>query len=461
MALPNPKILFVNLLFAGLFVLFAFSADDRPNIIFIMADDMGYADPGAYGGKLIQTPNIDKMAAEGIRFTDCYVGAPVCAPSRSVLMTGLHSGHTRVRGNFGQKNGVPGIGGGRGLRVPLQEQDTTVAQVLQEAGYVTGMFGKWGLGEPNTTGVPSKKGFDHFFGFLNQRRAHTYFPEFLWLNDHKLDLPGNEDGKQQQYTHDLFTGHALNFIRSHQDQPFFLYLPYCVPHDRYEIPDLGPYADKDWSENEKVYAAMITRMDGSIGRILDLLKELEIDDNTIVFVCSDNGAANRYDHLFQSSGELRGRKRDLTEGGIRTPMVVRWPGVIPKGEVSDVPWMYADFLATAADLAGIEMVIGTDGTSVVPALLGQEATEENGLLDRFFYWEFYEGGFKQAARQGKWKVIRYYDEGNVLQLYDLTRDVGEANDVASQFPEVVADFEAKLAVSRKPSEEWPSPIDPK
>ena len=283
---------FTTMVFLG-----AAQADEsQPNIIFIMADDMGYGDAGCYGQKLIQTPNIDSMATEGTRFTNCYAGSPVCAPSRSVLMTGLHTGHTTVRGNFGM-HGVIGLGGGKG-RVPLRTDDVTVAEVLKSAGYVTGMMGKWGLGEPDTSGHPNIQGFDQWFGFLNQRRAHNHYPEFLWLNQQRFELPGNAAGGEQQYSHDLFTGFALNFIRQHQSRPFFLYLPFTVPHAKFQTPDLGVYADRDWPEEAKRYATMISRMDADIGRILNLLKELQIDERTIVFFCSDNGAANRYDGLF-------------------------------------------------------------------------------------------------------------------------------------------------------------------
>ncbi len=425
----------------------------KPNIIFIMADDMGYADAGCYGGEHIQTPNIDGMASEGMRFTQCYAGAPVCAPARSVLLTGLHTGHTRVRGNFG-KGGVTGLGGGKG-RVPLESEDVTVAEVLKTAGYVTGITGKWGLGEPGTSGTPNRQGFDEWFGYLNQRRAHSHYPDFMWLNEAKFDLPGNDDGRKQQYTHDLFTGFALKFIKRHKAKPFFLYVPYAVPHAKFEVPDLAPYLDKDWNEEEKAYAAMITRMDRDLGKMLALLKKCAIDKNTVVFFCSDNGAANRYDHLFKSSGSLRGRKRDLKEGGIRTPMVVRWPGEIVAGSVSDSPWTFADFLATAADLAEIEVSGPTDGVSVVPTLKGLPQSE---LRERLLYWEFFEKGFQQAARRGEWKVIRS-EPGAALELYHLGKDPGEARNVAEEHPDVIQAFRRDLVVARRPSKEWPSPLD--
>lgn len=434
-------------LFCAALIECAASEDSPPNIIFVMADDLGYGDPGCYGGRQIATPHIDRMAAEGVRFTQCYAGSTVCAPSRSVLMTGLHTGHTRVRGNFGVAT-VDGRSVPKS-RIPLLDSDVTVAEVLKDAGYATGMTGKWGLGEPGTSGVPTKQGFDSWFGFLNQRRAHNHYPEYLWLGDSRFPLVGNVDGKQQLYSHDLFTGYALNFIRSNHAKPFFLYLPYCVPHNHFQVPDLGEYADRPWSDQEKEYAAMVTRMDQHLGQIFDLLTELKIDSNTIVFFCSDNGAANRYEGTLDSSGPLRGRKRDMYEGGLRTPMVVRWPGKIPAGKVSDVVWSFADFLPTATDLAGTKSPAGLDGVSVLPALLGRSQQ----LEDRFLYWEFFEKGFQQAARHRNFKAIRLAP-GEPLELYDLVTDVAETNNIAASHPEVVAKFENHFQVARTESAEF-------
>lgn len=419
-----------------------------PNIIFIMADDMGYGDLGCYGQTVIQTPNIDRMAAEGLRFTDCYAGSTVCAPSRSVLMTGLHTGHTTVRGNFG-KYGVAGLGGGEG-RVPLEENDVTVAEVLKSAGYTTGMSGKWGLGEPNTSGHPNDQGFDEWFGYLNQRRAHSYYPDFIWKNKEKFDLPENRDGKQGTYTHDLFTEFALDFLIQHHNERFFLYLPYTVPHSRYEIPDTAPYSNEEWTEDEKVHAAMITRLDQDVGALLQSLKDLNIDEQTIVFFCSDNGAAERWEGRFDSSGSLRGRKRDMYEGGIRTPMIARWPGVISPNQTSDLPWYFADVLPTLAELGKANSPQNIDGISVVPTLLGKP----QDLSGRSMYWEFFERGFQQAARKGKWKAIRPAI-GEPLEIYDLKQDLSEKQNIASKHPKVVAEMESILSSARTPSKNWP------
>ncbi len=419
-----------------------------PNIIFIMADDLGYGDLGCYGQDLILTPHIDRLAAEGMRFTQAYAGSTVCAPSRSVLMTGLHTGHTTVRGNFG-KTGVVGLGGGQG-RVPLRAEDVTVAEVLKKAGYVTGMSGKWGLGEPNTGGHPNRQGFDAFFGFLNQRRAHHYFVDYLWHNEKRDTLEGNLNGGEGDYVHDLFTDFALDFIRSNHDTTFFLYLPYTVPHAEYEIPDTTPYQDRDWAWQEKVHAAMITRMDRDIGRILHSLDSLGIDEQTIVFFCSDNGAAQRWEGRFDSSGPLRGRKRDMYEGGIRTPMIVRYPGKTPAGAISHMPWYFADVLPTLAELARVDSPGGLDGISVLPALLG----EEQSMTDRYFYWEFHERGFQQAVRWNDWKAVRPA-AGAPLELYNLAEDLDESDNVAAAHPEIVRQMEAYLETARTPSVDWP------
>jgi arylsulfatase A-like enzyme len=367
-------------------------------------------------------------------------------------MTGQHTGHTTVRGNSG-KGGVPGLGGGKG-RVPLKAEDVTVAEVLKAAGYVTGMTGKWGLGEPGTTGEPNAQGFDEWFGFLNQRRAHNHYPEYLWQDREKVVLQGNDRGKETTWSHDRFTEFALQFIRRHREEPFFLYLPYCVPHDKYQMPpgmDEGEER-KAWKKEERSHAAMVERLDRDVGRLLDVLDELGIAGKTVVFFCSDNGAARRWEGRFDSSGPLRGRKRDMTEGGLRTPMIVRWPGKVPAGKVSAVPWYFADVLPTLAALGGGEVPATVDGVNVLPVLRG----EEEGVAERFLYWEFFERGFKQAGRWGNWKIIR---DGGKVELYALDEDPGEARNLAAVHPEVVRLLAGKLDASRVSSESWPSPLD--
>jgi arylsulfatase A-like enzyme len=419
--------------------------ENLPNILFIMADDLGYADLGCYGQEHIRTPNIDQLAAEGTRFTQCYAGSTVCAPSRSVLMTGQHTGHTRVRGNSGRVGGV-----GPQRRVPLKPEDVTLAEILKQEGYTTAITGKWGLGEPGTTGIPNRQGFDEWFGYLNQRNAHSYYPPFLWRNRKKQILKGNEDNKRQQYSHDLITEFALDFIRRHEDGPFFLYLPYTIPHAKYEIPGTEPYTDKPWPKDAKVHAAMVTRMDRDIGSIMALLKSLKIDQKTIVFFCSDNGAARRWEGIFDSSGPLRGRKRDMYEGGLRTPMIVRWPGIVPASKTSDTVWYFADVLPTLAQLLRIKPPPNIDGISIVPTLFGMEQNTGN----RFLYWEFHSGGFKQAVRWQNFKAVRLGLD-KPLELYDLEKDLAEQHNIADRNPDVVAGIERYLATARTDSPNWP------
>jgi arylsulfatase A-like enzyme len=416
----------------------------RPNIIFIMADDLGWGDVGCFGQKHIQTPNIDKLAAEGTRFTNVYAGASVCAPSRSVLMTGQHTGHTRVRGNNALVGGV-----GPQKRVPLEPEDVTVAEVLKSAGYVTGITGKWGLGEPDTSGVPNRQGFDEWFGYLNQQHAHNYYPDYLWHNEKKLELPENADGKQGKYSHDLFTTFALDFVKKHHEKPFFLYLAWTVPHGRYMIPSLGAYADKPWENDYKVHAAMVTRMDSDLGRLMALLRALKIDQQTIVFFCSDNGAVLRRDGVLDSAGPFRGQKGNQYEGGLRTPMIVHWPGRVPGGKVNDAPWYFADVLPTLAELAGTKPPVKVDGTSVLPTLLGRP----QDLSQRMMYWEQYSGGFQQAVRWGKWKGHRKGD--GTMELYDLAADPAEKENVADREPEVVKRMAAFLKEAHVDTPHWP------
>jgi arylsulfatase A-like enzyme len=420
-----------------------------PNIIFILADDLGYGDLGCYGQKQIQTPNLDQMAREGMRFTQCYAGSTVCAPSRCCLMTGYHTGHALVRGN---------------ARVPLRAEDVTVATVLKSAGYATGLVGKWGLGEADSSGIPNKQGFDYFFGYLNQVHAHNYYPDFLWKNQEKFPLEGNvvQKGvavKRAQYSHDLFTREALGFIERQKEKPFFLYLAYTIPHanneagkEGMEVPSDAPYSDRPWPQPQKNHAAMITRLDHDIGRLFKKLKEQGLDENTIVFFSSDNGPhkeGGADPKFFSSSGPLRGFKRDLTEGGIRVPLLVRWPGKIKAGAVSDQVAAFWDVLPTLAELGRAKAPAGLDGISLVPALLGHKQKQHD-----FLYWEFHERGFQQAVRMGDWKAIRL-KVGEPLELYDLKSDIGEKTNVAAKHPEVVARIEAYLRTARTESKDWP------
>lgn len=430
--------------------------DRPPNVIFILADDLGYGDLGCYGQKIITTPNLDVMAQEGMRFTQCYAGSTVCAPSRCCLMTGHHTGHARVRGN---------------ARVPLLPEDVTVAEVFKKAGYRTGLIGKWGLGEPESTGIPNKQGFDYFFGYLNQHHAHNYYPDYLWRNTERVLYPDNivhPDGyatKATVYSHDQVMEEAHTFITRHQDEPFFLYLAVTIPHannergralgDGMEIPSYDAYEKKDWPNPQKGHAAMISRLDADVGRLMAQLKDLEIDENTIVFFSSDNGPhkeGGADPEFFDSNGPLQGYKRSLTDGGIRVPMIVRWPGHIEAGSVNDHVWAFWDFPPTAAELAGASGVLpdDIDGISVVPTLLDEGKQKEHNYL----YWEFHEGGFKQAVRSGPWKAIRQGLAGSI-QLYDVSKDIDESDDVSAQQPDVVAQMQEYLDGARTESEDFP------
>jgi len=432
----------------------------RPNIVLILADDLGYGELGCYGQARIKTPNLDKMAEEGMRFTQAYAGSTVCAPSRCALMTGLHTGHARIRGN---------------ASVALAPEDTTVATMLKNAGYHTGLVGKWGLGSQNTTGVPWKQGFDEYIGYLGQVQAHNYYPENLWRFDPannfegQVSFPENADGAKKMYSHDLFTKSALNFIRINKPtfvnkyRPFFLFLAYTIPHanneegkrtgNGMEVPSTAPYSDEPWPDPEKGKAAMITRMDQDVGRLMRLLKELQIDDNTIVFFASDNGPhkeGGATPEFFRSSGPLRGYKRDLYDGGIRVPMIAHWPGMVKAGQVSQEPWAFWDFMATAAEIAGITNAPPTDGISIAPTLFGKTQTNRH----EFFYWEFHERGFQQAVRMGDWKGIS--SAGKPFELYNLASDIGEQTNVAEQHKDVADRIKAYLKTARTDSAQWPA-----
>ncbi|WP_437204950.1 arylsulfatase [Planctomicrobium sp. SH664] len=425
------------------------AAAEKPNIVFIMADDLGVFDLGCYGQKLIQTPNIDQLAREGTRFTQVYGGASVCAPSRSVLMTGLHTGHTRIRGNHSKVAGVIGEEGERG-RVPLRPEDLTIAEVLKGAGYTTGMTGKWGLGEPNSTGEPNLQGFDEWFGYLNQDRATNYYPDSVWKNRERHVIAENADGKQGAYSHDLFTDFALDFIRRHQSEPFFLYVPYTIPHVAHQVPDLQQYAGRDWPDKAREYAAMISRMDADVGRIVKLLDHSGLSEKTLVFFCSDHGGPAAYQKVFASNGNLRGRKGTLSEGGLRTPMIVRWTGQIPASRTSDVVWSFPDLFPTFAELAGARVTTPVDGVSILPTLLGKS----QNLEDRMLYWEQMSNGLQQAVRWQNWKAVRT-GLAAPLEIYDLASDPTESHNVANEHPEVVRRVEEFLKTARSESEEWP------
>lgn len=422
-------------------------------MIFILADDLGYGDLGCYGQKVIQTPHLDRMAAEGLRFTDAYAGSTVCAPSRSALMTGLHTGHTRIRGND---------------RVPLQPEDVTVAEVLKGAGYDTALIGKWGLGNEDTTGTPNKQGFDYFFGYLDQTHAHNHYPTFLWRNEERVSIAGNDEIKRgvcgtcTTYAQDLLTEEALTYINAPRESPYFLYLSYIVPHTNnergafdgngMEIPSHAPYESEDWPAPQKGHAAMITRLDRDVGRLLDALRESGADKNTLVIFTSDNGPLNEGGgdaEFFNSSGPLQGFKRSMHDGGIRVPYIAWSTSLVPRGETTAQVTAFWDFLPTAAALAGVAPPDGLDGVSIVPTLFGKYEQQQPAPL----YWEFHERGFHQALRDGNWKAVR--ENRGEAELFDLATDIAEANDVAAEHPEIAAKMQELFESCRADSADFP------
>jgi len=447
-----------------------FGADRRkPNIVYIIADDLGYAEVGCYGQKKIKTPNIDKLAAQGMKFTQHYSGNPVCAPSRCVLMTGKHSGHSQVRGNK-QVGGQEGwkLGSTTGGQWPLEAGTITVAKILQEAGYTTGAFGKWGLGRVGTTGDPNRQGFDHFFGYICQRQAHTYYPNHLWRDGKVEWIEENKDGKEQVYSHDLIADEALKFVKANKDRPFFLYAPFTIPHVALQVPEdslaeyKGKWPDPPYTGDKgyfphpnprACYAAMVTRMDRDVGRIMSLLKELNLEDNTIVMFTSDNGPTfngGSDSEFFESARPLRGLKGSVYEGGIRVPFIVRWPGRVKAGSVSEHICAFWDFLPTCCELIGVDAPGDIDGISILPTLLGQGKKQKK---HEYLYWEL---RGQQGVRMGRWKAVRP-KPNRKIQLYDLDKDIGEQNDVAGAKPGIATKMAEIMMTGRTESKIFPLP----
>ncbi len=435
------------------------AAARQPNILLIQADDLGYGDLSAYGQSRFQTPELDRLAREGIRFTQYYAGSAVCAPSRATLMTGQHTGHTWIRGHGD---------------VPLRPQDTTIAEVLHAAGYRTAVIGKWGLGRPGSTGAPERKGFDYSFGFLDHNHAHRQYTDHLWRNGERVAIDSSRD-----YVNDLFTQEATGFIEQSDKRPFFLYLNYTVPHAELRVPEdalkefRGKFPEKPFSNPKAdarptgpdsislgfrsqptphaAYAAMITRMDRDIGRLAEVVRARGLERNTLILFVSDNGphrAAGGDPQFFKSADGLRGAKGGLYEGGIRVPMIARWSGTIPAGKVSDHVWAHWDMLPTLAELAGARTPAGIDGAPAARALRGESQPAEP-----FLYWEF---RGQQAVRMGDWKAVRIRPWRD-LELYDLKSDPAERRDVAASQPDVTAKIEGYLATARTDSSRWPMP----
>lgn len=440
---------------------------DKPNIVFILVDDLSYGDIGCFGQELIQTPNIDLLATEGMKFTQAYAGNAVCAPARSTLMQGLHPGHARVRDNMINS-----------FRETLKEGDYTVAMLLQEAGYKTGLFGKWGLANHDQYGQPNIMGFDEFFGYLNQRHAHNQYPEFLYHNKERVYYPGNgthhlnenykgeqpydkegichplgiEDHTKAKYAFDEYCKKSLEFVRNNSEDPFFLYLAYTPPHGANVAPDLNIYKDRNWGIEHKVYASMVTRVDDEIGKLMDLLKELNIDDNTLVIFASDNGNTNGPSNdegmnsveFFKSESPTSGGKGDIHDGAFNVPAMARWPGKIEPGSVSDHIWAFWDFLPTAADLAGVEAPENIDGISFLPTLMGQA---ENQTAHEFLYWEY---KAEQAVRMDKW--YGYKNKKGELEIYDLKANPEQNKDLSEQYPDIHKRIDEIMLTEHTPSD---------
>lgn len=462
----------------------------QPNIIFVLADDLGYGELGCYSQKKIETPNIDRLAAEGMRFTQHHSGSPVCAPSRCALLTGKHTGHAYIRDN--QEMGGWGPDAREG-QLPLPEDTTTLATLLQKQGYATCAIGKWGLGGPGSTGHPNKQGFDHWFGYLCQRVAHNYYPTHLWRDNQKYILEGNEyfpahqristppddpadyeRFRGKQYAPDLMIEEAVAFIRKHRGGPFFLYYATPVPHAAIQVPDdslehyRGHWDDEPYPGQRGYlphpapragYAAMVTRMDRDFGRILSLLKLLGLEEDTIVMFSSDNGPTfngGTDSRFFNSAGPLRGLKCDLYEGGIRVPLITRWKGQIRPGATTDHVSAFWDVLPTLAEVVGAESPADIDGISFLRTLLGKPGQKEHTYL----YWEYRSRGGNQAVRMGRWKGLRLNLAKNPnapIELYDLQLDVGEASNLADRYPDVVEQINTIMKKARTESEHFRLP----
>ena len=442
----------------------------KPNVIFIMADDLGYGDIGVYGQKLIRTPNIDALAKGGIKFTQFYAGASVCAPSRSALMTGQHTGHTPIRGN---KEAKP-----EG-QFPLKGSAYTIAELFKDAGYVTGDFGKWGLGFVGTEGDPNKQGFDQFFGYNCQRLAHDYYPDHLWDNSTRVELP-NSLTKSEVYAPDIIQARALGFIETNKSKPFFAFMSFTLPHAGLELPEndkffleyrekfqetpkdvkavkTEPSLYKGQPYPHSAYAAMVTRLDNYVGQLVAKLKDLGIDKNTLIIFTSDNGphVEGGNDPLFfNGGGGFRGVKRDLYEGGIREPMIMSWPSVIKAGSISEHIGAFWDFMPTFADITQQKKPRNIDGISILPVLKGQKGQQKHDYL----YWEFHEQGGRQAVRIGKWKGVKLNAKINFnspIELYDLEKDPAESKNVAASYPETIKKITGIMKDARVENSDYP------
>ncbi|MEL6104647.1 MAG: arylsulfatase [Planctomycetota bacterium] len=423
-------------------------ASEKPNFIFILSDDVAQGDLGCYGQTKIQTPRLDQMAAEGTRYLQAYCGTSVCAPSRSSFFTGLHCGHCPVRGNYE----VPPEG-----QLPLPDATVTIAEVAKSAGYATATFGKWGMGFFDSTGSPKRQGVDHFFGYNCQRHAHSYFPTYLYDDDKPFRLAGNDGQKVgATYAQELIQKDLIQWVRCHSEEPFFLFYAITLPHGRHEIDEVGVYADRPWSLAQKSYAAQVTRLDSDVGELIDTLRELGIDKNTLIVFSGDNGSSFAPDSemgsLFnQANNGLRGYKRGMYEGALRQAAISWWPGTVPAGRVDDQPWAFWDLMPTFVELGDAQTPKGyeTDGKSLVSYLKGGAAPKRD-----YFYWELHLGKPIQAARWGDWKAVRN-GVTKSIEIYDLANDVGETTNIADKKPKLVARAEQIFAEAHRPDPNWP------
>ncbi len=427
----------------------AHASDRKPNFIFVLSDDIAQGDLGCYGQKLIKTPRLDQMATEGTRYLQAYCGTSVCAPSRSSFFTGLHTGHCPVRGNYE----VPPEG-----QLPLPDKTVTIAEVAKSADYATATFGKWGMGFFTSSGNPMKQGVDHFFGYNCQRHAHSYFPTYLWDDDEAFVLPGNDGQKVgKTYAQELIQNDMIKWLKEQGDKPFMMFYAITLPHGRHEIDDYGIYKDKPWTQKQKAYAAQVTRVDSDMGELVDTLREMKIDKDTLIVFTGDNGSSfppkseigKRFD---QASNGLRGYKRGLYEGALRQAAIAWWPGTVPAGRVDAQPWAFWDMMPTFVELSGATPPKGfeTDGVSLVSYLKGGDAPKRE-----YFYWELHEGNRPvQAARWGNWKAVRNgFDKP--IQIYDLEANAGESKDLAKSRADLVAKAESILKEAHRADPNWP------
>ena len=448
--------------------------DRKPNIILIVADDLGYGDLGSYGQELIRTPHLDRLATEGMRFTDFYAGSPVCAPSRCVLMTGKHPGHAYVRDNW--EAGGWGEHDAEG-QLPLLPGTPTLGRALQQIGYKTACIGKWGLGGPDSTGAPNKQGFDHFYGYLCQRQAHNFYPTHLWNDDQRVELEDNvwKNLTGAHYSHDLMTEDALRWTREQGDDPFFLLLTYTVPHLALQVPEdsmepyIGEWEDPPYDGKKgylphptprAAYAGMVSRMDRDVGRLMDQLRTMGVEENTLVMFTSDNGATydigGAHSEFFRSNGDLRGAKGSMYEGGIRVPFIAHWPGTIAPGQVTDAVGAFWDLMPTLLEVAdpGTDQTTrGLDGASLLPVLRGADPDP-----NRTLYWEFPGYGNQQALRQGDWMLVRRQlakKAKTTTELFNLADDISQKNNLAAAYPERVTAMLERMAAEHTPSAKFP------